>query len=43
MREKAQTFKDIGYGDVSEGILLLAEVSKLLTIDYLNSYNFRNK
>ena len=30
MRQKAQTFKDIGYGDVSEGTLLLAEISKLL-------------
>ena len=30
MREKAQTFKNLEYGDVSEGTLLLAEVSKLL-------------
>ena len=30
MREKAQTFKDLEYGDVSEVTLLLAEVSKLL-------------
>ena len=35
MIEKAQTFKDLiltkdlGYGDMSEGSLLLAEVSKL--------------
>ena len=41
MRQKAQTFKDIGYGDVSEGTLLLAEISKLLEAysqSILNSY-----
>ena len=39
MRENAQTFKNIGYGDVSEGTLLLAEVSKLLEA---NSQSIRN-